>query len=454
MADKAALMTEGSIRRRIVQFALPIFWGNLFQQLYNVVDSLIVGNFVGADALAAVGSSGSLVFLLVGFFQGVFTGAGVVISRRFGAGDDEGVSVAVHTSAAFGITAGVILSILGVTLAPTFLRWMGTPESVMPNSIVYLRTYFSGLLFLALYNTATGIFSAVGDSKHPLYFLITSSCVNVVLDLLFVPVLGMGVGGAALATVISQAVSAVLGIRKLAVSEGSYRLKLRKIRFELPTFKLLLSMGLPTGVQNSIIAFANVVVQSGINMYGALAVAACGTYSKIEGFVFLPISSCALALATFIGQNLGAKQYDRAKKGARFGISLCVIIAESVGVAYYLLAPFLISLFNSDPEVVRIGTMQARTITLFYAILAASHSIAGVMRGAGRAIVPMLVMLVCWCIIRVSYILLIARGSGDIRSIFWAYPLTWALSTTVFLIYYFKADWTHSFEKRLARRHA
>lgn len=447
-------MTQGSTARHILRFAVPVFWGNLFQQLYNVVDSLVVGNFLGADALAAVGSSGSLIFLLVGFFTGVFTGASVVIARAFGAGDDEAVGKAVHTSVAFGAVAGLVLSVLGVILSPVLLRWMGTPESVMPNSVTYLRIYFGGLLTVVLYNTANGVFTAVGDSRHPLYFLILSSVTNVVLDLLFVPVLKMGVGGAALATVISQGLSAVLGLRRLTCATGVYRLYPRKVRFDWPTLKSVLGMGIPTGVQNSIIALANVVVQSSINVYGALAVAGCGTYSKIEGFVFLPIGSLSMALSTFVGQNLGAKEYKRARSGARFGIWLCVALAMAVGVAFYALAPALIALFNNDPEVVRIGTLQARTVTLFYGLLAVSHSIAGVMRGAGRAIVPMLVMMACWCVIRVIYITFVARASGDIQSIFWAYPITWTLSTIVFTVYYFAADWPHSLEKRLERRNA
>ena len=305
--DNATRMTEGSVWRHIVRFALPVFWGNLFQQLYNVVDSLVVGNFLGSDALAAVGSSGNIIFLMIGLFGGIFTGASVVISRYFGARDDKNMSVAIHTTLAFGLTAGVIITIVGTFLTPHMLRWLGTPENVMPNSILYFRTYFYGVIFVVLYNTANGIFQAVGDSKHPLYYLIISSFTNVVLDLLFVAVLGMGVDGAALATVISQAVSAVLGLRRLMHAVGPYRIYPGKIRFNGPMLKQVLTMGIPSGIQNSIIAIANLVVQSSINVYGSMAMAGCGSYSKIEGFAFLPINSFALALSTFIGQNLGAK---------------------------------------------------------------------------------------------------------------------------------------------------
>ena len=417
MQDRATLMTEGSVWRHIVRFALPIFWGNLFQQLYNVVDSLVVGNFLGGDALAAVGSSSSLIFLLVGLFSGIFTGASVVISRYYGARDDATVRTAVHTSVAFGLAAGVVVTIVGVLLTPRMLVWMGTPESVLPNSILYFRIYFSGIIFVILYNTAAGIFQAVGDSRHPLYYLVVSSVVNVVLDLLFVAGLGMGVDGAALATVISQAASAALGFHRLCRVTGPYRLWPRKVRFNGPMLRQLLTLGIPAGLQNSIIAIANVVVQSSINLYGAMAMAGCGSYSKIEGFAFLPISSFALALSTFISQNLGAGEYVRARRGARFGIVCCMLMAEAVGVVIYLLAPNLISLFNGEAPVIAYGTLQARTVTLFYFLLAFSHSVAGILRGAGRAVVPMLVMLVCWCVIRVSYIMLIARASGDIQMV-------------------------------------
>ena len=441
-------MTEGSVWRHIVRFAIPLFWGNLFQQMYNLVDSLIVGNFLGSDALAAVSSSGSIVFLLVGLFNGVFTGASVVIARYFGARDEKRMSIAVHTTVAFGLAAGAIITVIGSLLVPQLLQWMGTPESVMPNSIRYFRTYFYGVVFIVLYNTANGIFQAVGDSRHPLYYLIISSILNVVLDLLFVGPFKMGVEGAALATVISQAASAALGFRRLMHVAAPYRVYPKKVRFHLPTLRKLLSMGLPAGLQNSIISIANVFVQASINLFGAMAMAGCGAYSRIEGFAFLPVNCFGLALATFIGQNLGAKEYVRARQGARFGVVSSMVLSECMGVLIYVFSPFLIALFNSDPQVVYYGVLQARTGSLFYCLMACTHGFAAVLRGAGRSIVPMLVMMVCWCFIRVSYILLIARASGNIQMVFWAYPITWSLSTICLFVYYLRADWPHYLEKR------
>ena len=444
----ATLLTEGPIGRKILAFAFPLFLGNLFQQLYNTADSLIVGNFIGSDALAAVSSSGSLIFLLVGFFNGISVGAGVVIARFFGARDKDGVERSVHTTVAFGLAAGVLLTVIGILFTPFILRLMGTPADVLPSSILYFRIYFCGSLAFVMYNICVGILQSVGDSTHPLYYLIFSSVVNVVLDLLFVAVLHLGVGSAALATVISQFLSAGLCFLRLTHIQEEYRIVIRRIRFDLPMLKQVIQNGLPTGLQNSIIAFANVVVQSNINAFGKMAVAGCGSYSKIEGFGFLPINCFTMALTTFISQNLGARQYDRAKKGARFGILCSISIAELVGILIYLFSPALIALFNDDPQVVAYGVTQARTVTLFYFLLAYSHCLAAIFRGAGRSAVPMTVMLVCWCIIRVTYITIIVKFVPVINVIFWAYPLTWSLSSIIFTIYFFKSDWMHTYEKR------
>ena len=316
---------------------------------------------------------------------------------------------------------------------------------MLPQSVTYFRIYFCGSLFFVLYNIFVGILQSTGDSRHPLIYLIISSVVNIVLDLLFIAVLGFGVGAAALATIISQFISAVLCLIRLMRSEEEYRICIRSIRFDSFMLKQVIRNGLPTGVQNSIIAFANVIVQSNINEFGKMAVAGCGAYSKIEGFGFLPITCFSMALTTFISQNLGAKQYDRVKQGARFGILCSISVAELVGIVIFIFSPILIAAFNSDPEVVAFGVTQAHTVTLFYFLLSYSHCLAGIFRGAGKSSVPMIVMMICWCIIRVSYITIIVRFIPVINVIFWAYPLTWSLSSIIFTIYYFKSDWIHSF---------
>ncbi len=441
------LMTEGSIWKRIVAFAVPLFWGNLFQQLYNTADSMIVGNFLDDTALAAVSSSGSLIFLMVGFFNGIAIGAGVVIARHFGARDIPGLQKSIHTTTAFGLICGFVLTIVGVFAAPQILVLMGTPKAVLPKSIIYFRIYFSGSLAFVMYNFFVGILQSVGDSRHPLIYLVVSSVVNIVLDLTLIGVFHFGVGAAALATVISQFISAFLCLRKLLGSPEEFRLSFGKIRLDRCMLRQIVSNGFPAGFQNSIISVANVFVQAHINQFGQMAVAGCGAYSKIQGFGFLPITCFSLALTTFISQNLGAKQYSRARKGSVFGIICTIVAAEIIGFLIYIFAPVMVASFNDTAKVVAFGVSQARTETFFFFLLAFSHCMAGILRGAGRSTVPMVVMLVCWCIVRISYISVAIRFVPNIKVIFWAYPLTWMLSSLVFLTYYLKSDWVHGLEK-------
>ncbi|MBM6923280.1 MATE family efflux transporter [Hydrogenoanaerobacterium saccharovorans] len=434
-------MTSGSIGKRMMFFALPLLLGNLFQQLYNTVDSLIVGNFLGSSALAAVSSSGSLIFMLIGFLSGISAGAGVVISQYFRAEDVPNIQRAVHTTVAFGIAAGLLMTIVGILLSPQILAWMGTPESVMPESISYLQIYFSGSLGFVLYNVFVGILQAVGDSQHPLYYLMASSVINLVLDILFIGFFHTGVSGAALATVISQVFSAILCFVQLLRTKESYQLRLSSIRFDLPMLGRIIRIGLPSGIQNSIIAFANVVVQSYINAFGEMAMAGYGAYTKIEGFAFLPINSFTMAMTTFVGQNLGAGQTERTRKGARFGILVTVVMAELIGVIVMLFAPQLIAAFDSTPAVVQFGVEKARTAALFYCLLAYSHSVASVIRGAGKAVVSMLIMMTFWCVVRVAFLAVSIPFTHSVLMVYAVYPLTWALSSVAFFFYYRRANW-------------
>ena len=431
-------------------FALPIFLGNLFQQFYNTFDSWVVGRFLGDKALAAVSSSGSLILLMIGFFNGIAMGAGVIIARFFGAKDGDSLSKAIHTDLAMGLVIGVFLTVLGVSFTPTILRWMNTPADVLPESISYFRYYFLGALFTVMYNICVGILHALGDSRHPLYYLMISTCVNIVLDLLFVGALGMGVGAAAMATTLSQGLSAAMCFIRLLRLQGAGKVEIRKIRFHAESLRMIVRLGLPSGVQNSVISLANLVVQTNINGFGSAAMAGCGSYSKIEGFAFLPVSCFTMALSTFVGQNLGAKNYDRVKKGTGFGIACSAISAECIGILIYLLAPKLIRFFNADPDVVDLGVRHMQSICLFYFLLAFSHCIASVMRGAGRASVPMYTMLVCWCLIRVTYVTVALRYIPRLETVSFAYPITWTLSSIVFLIYFLKADWMHTQIKKEA----
>ena len=441
-------MTRGKPWRLITAFAIPVLLSQVFQQLYNTADALIVGRFLGDEALAAVSSSGTLIFLIISFFTGMSMGASVTISRYFGAGDYARVSRAIHTNVLLAILCGIVLTVFGVALTPTFLRWMGTDPDVLPEAISYFRYYFFGILAVVMYNTCKGIMNALGDSRRPLYYLILSSLVNIVLDLLFIAVFHWGVWSAAAATTISQAVSMVLCLIHLTKKGTIYQVRLRDLRLDREMLGQIFRYGLPSGVQNSVIGFANVIVQSNINSFGKLAMAAYGAYSKLEGFAFLPVTSFTMALTTYVSQNLGAGEYDRAKKGSRFGIITSLLLAELIGVLMYLFAPQLTSIFTETPEVIALGVEQARTISLFYCLLAFSHAVASVCRGAGKAFVPMTIMLVFWCVVRIPYITTVMHFVHDIQYIYWAYPITWSLSSIVYLIYYHFSDWVHGFEKK------
>ena len=441
--DASVNLTEGPIGRQIVLFTVPLLLGNVFQQFYNTADTVIVGKFVGKEALAAVGSSGALINLLVSLFMGVAVGAGVVVSRYYGAKQYEEMRATIHTTIAFGLIAGVVLTVLGVLVTPLLLRWMKTPESVMDSSVLYFRIYFAGVLTTLMYNIGSGIYRALGDSKRPLYFLIVSTIVNVALDLLFVAVLDMGIGGAAIATVMAQGLSMVLVYWKMMREDTVYRVDWRAIRIDKRFLRQILAIGLPSGIQNAVVSLSNVVVQSNINSFGDIAMAGCGAYSKLDGFALLPSSSFSLALSTFVSQNIGAREYGRAKKGAVFGLAATMVVSAAAGVFIYIAAPSLIGFFNSDPAVIRYGVLMARNIVFAYALVAYTHGMAGILRGAGLSRVPMFVMVGCWCVLRVIWIQVMVPLTQDIRVVFWSYPITWTFSVLILTIYFFKVDWLH-----------
>lgn len=447
MKTKHTLL-EGSIWKGMLLFALPILLGQVFQQLYNTADAWIVGEFRSAEEYAAVTSTGSLAFLLVGFFGGIAVGAGVVVARYFGAGDIEKLRKTIHTTVIFGLLSGVFLSVLGVVATPTLLRWMSTPEEVLPYSIEYFRVYFIGILATVMYNLCMGILRAVGDSKRPLYYLIVSSLVNIALDWLFIGVYGWGVWAAALATVLSQFVSMILCMIQLFGTKEVYRMNVGELRVDSFHLREIIRYGLPSGVQNSIISFANVIVQTNINDFGKETMSGCGTFAKLEGFAFLPVTCFSMALTTFVSQNLGAKQHDRTLKGSRFGLICAFIMAEIVGALMILFARPLMGLFiKNDPLAVQVGIQQTNVEAMFFGCLALSHCLAAILRGSGKPMIPMFVMLGAWCVLRVAYISIMVPMIGERWVIFSAYPLTWTVSTIIYLIFYFKTDWLHGFDK-------
>ncbi len=441
-------LTQGTIWRQMLTFAIPLFMGQLLQQLYNVVDAWVVGNFADNDSFAAVSSAGSMTFLVVGFFGGISVGGGVVISKYFGARDTEGVVQSIHTNFLFGVIASILSTVAGLLLTPHILNWMGTPETVLPKSLSYFSIYFAGVSTVILYNICMAIMRALGDSLHPLYYLIISSIINVVLDLLFVAGFGWGVSGAAIATVIAQGVSVILCVIRMCRVTDYTRLDFRKLRFYPGILKEVLTQGLPTGIQNSVISIGNLTVQASINSFGPFAMAGVGAYSKLEGFVFLPITSMSMSLPTFISQNLGASEYQRAKKGAAFGILFGVLTAELLGVVIYFFAAPLLKIFVDTPQSVEYGIIHMKTTSLFFCLLALSHCAAGVLRGCGKAIIPMIAMLSFWCGVRVIYVTSILKIIPKFSMISWAYPLTWTLSSILLMAVLLTSDWTRSFEKK------
>ncbi len=427
------LLTHGDYRKKIILFMLPILIGQLFQQMYNTADALIVGNFLDADALAAVTSTSSLVFLIIGFCLGFSSGAGVIVSRHIGSGDAEQTEKAVHTAVLLGIVISILTVGFGVFFTDDVLRLMGTPENIIARASLYLRIYFAGSFSVVMYNMLVGIIQASGDSKHPLYYLIISSVLNIILDIVFISSFHMGVEGAAYATIIAQTVSMLLVLRQLLKADDATRLVFSKLRFDRDNLAAILRYGFPTAMQGCVIDLSNVLIQSYINSFGSDAVAGIGASTRAEGFAFLLITAFSIAVTTFISQNIGAGEYERARKGMRFTLLTSVILIQTVGVIMFLFAPQIISAFSSAPEVIRYGTGRMRICSAFYCLVGFSHIASAVMRGAGRPNVPLVVMLGCWCVVRVLILMTIGQAVHDIRLVYWIYPFTWMLSSIAYI---------------------
>ena len=428
-------MTKGNPVVVILLFTLPLLLGNIFQQLYNIVDSMVVGKYIGDTALAAVSSSGSLIALLIGLIQGITVGAGIVIAQYFGAKNIDKIQKTIHTTVAFGLILGLLMTIVGFFLSPILLKIMGTPDDVLPLSITYFQTYFLGVFFTIMYNIGSAIFRAVGNSRYPLYCLIVACILNILLDLLFVSVFKWGVVGVAISTIFSQFVSMALTFIKLFRDDDVYRVYIKKIKIYKEEIKKIIAYGLPSGLQNSIISLSNVFIQSNINSFGAIAQAGCGAFQKLEGFATMPSGSFSMALSTYVGQNIGAKKYGRAKKGAILGLIIDLLITELLGIIMFIFAPNLIGLFSSTQEVIEVGTLQTRTITLFYFLLAFAHGTSGILRGLGYSKTPMFTTIICWVLVRIIGIpiALSLPGMNHIQTIFYFYPFTWSLSFIVLI---------------------
>ena len=423
---KGMLMTEGVIWKQILAFSLPLLVGNLFQQLYNTVDSIVVGNYVSSQALAAVGTSNSLINLIIGMFLGISVGAGVIISQYYGAKNHRKLSWAVHTCIALSIIGGLGMIVLGVWLSPIILVWMNTPADVLADSTTYLRIYFCGSLFNIVYNMGSGILRAVGDSKRPLYYLIVSSLTNVVLDLLFVLVFHWDVAGVAIATIISQGVSAVLVMWNLMRTKEPYRVEIKNIRIDKRMMKRVLMVGIPSGIQQAV---------------KSAAMAGFGSYSKVEGFIMLPLQTTCMSATTFTGQNIGAKKYDRVKKGIIQGMIMSAIYTVAVSLVLYFFGGEVLKIFSSEPDVIRFGQEAIGIIVPFYLTMTVHQIIMGTLRGAGKTFVTMLIGVGNMCILRMIYINCLVPFFPSFHAVVLCYPITWITTMLMDVLYCWKAKW-------------
>ena len=431
-------MTEGGIARLLIAFALPLMLGNIFQQLYNTVDSIIVGNFVGKQALAAVGCTGPIVNMLIGIFGGLAGGAGVVISQYYGAKDGEKLHRAVQTTVALTLSLCAALTALGVLATPVLLRWMATPDDVMGEASEYLRIYFWGISGMLLYNIGSGILRAVGDSRRPLYFLIFSATLNTALDLLFVRVFAWGIAGAAFATVVSQALSALLVFILLIRSREDYRIEPRAIGFDGAILRRICAIGIPSSLQMGITAVSNVFVQSYINRFESSCMAGWAAYNKLDAFAMLPLMGLSMAVTTFVGQNYGARKLDRAGKGPLCGLAIGTAVMIVILTPMMLFAPTLVRLFNAEAEVIAFGTLFLRLISPFYLLCTVNQIYSGALRGVGDTKATMYIMLFSFVLFRQLYLFTAYRLGGGIVPIALGYPAGWIMCSAVILVYYYR----------------
>ena len=436
MARMDSDMTEGSIWLHMIRFSVPMAIGLLFQQMYNTVDTLVVGRFVGKQAQAAVGSTGPIINTVVGFCAGLATGASVVVSQRYGAHDDEGLGKAIHTTVALTFLMSLIATAVGQLIIMPMLRFMQTPEDVIGESARYLSIYFAGASGILFYNLGSGILRAVGDSRRPLFFLIISALLNTALDLLFVLAFGMKVEGVALATVLSQVLSALLILVTLSLEKGNYGIRWRRLRIDRPSLSQILRLGLPSSIQAAITSFSNVFVQSYINYFGSACMAGYGVYGKIDAFALIPVQSISMSSTTFVGQNWGARQPRRAREGVRTATLMSIVATAALGLVMYALARPLMSFFSPEEDVIEYGVRFIRIVTPFYLAICFNQIYAGALRGIGDATVPTLIMLASFVAFRQIYLAVTkALGAGFV-AVALAYPVGWILCTTLLLIRY------------------
>ena len=429
-------LTEGPIAKKLILFALPLLVGSLVQQLYNTVDLIYVGNFIGKSASAAIGASSLLITCLVGFFGGMSVGSGVVISQIFGAKDYKQLSKAVHNTLALSLAGGLALMAIGYVVAPWFIRVINTPESIRTAAVGYLRIYFLSFFSVVSYNLGSGVIRAIGDSKTPLYAQIIGGLTNVAMDYIFVRVFENGINGVAWATLISQSVAAGFILWRMSRLDPVYALRVKKIAFDRAILKEVLRIGIPAGAQSLVITLSNVVVQYHINSLGEDAIAAFTAYFKVELLIYHPIVALGQANMTFSGQNKGAGKMERVRRGTRQCTLISMALAIVTAAVALPLGGVLFRVFNKEPDVIALGRQIIAVTFPFYFLYSVLQIVGDSMRGVGRSKGPMLIILINICVIRTALLFLIVPRVQDIRGVAAAYPVTWALTAICMLIYY------------------
>lgn len=435
-------ITQGVIWKHLLIFFFPILLGSFFQQMYNTVDAIVVGKYVGKEALAAVGgTTGALINLIVGFFVGLSSGATVILSQFFGAKQDRETSDTIHTAAAMSLLFGLVLMVAGYLLSPTMLQWMDTPEEVFQDAVTYIRIYFLGMIPSLIYNIGSGLLRAVGDSRRPLYFLIAACFTNIVLDILFVVGMNMGVAGAAWATIISQLVSAVLVVVVLMRSRASYQLEVRRIRFHRSLLGRIVQIGLPAGLQSVMYSLSNVIIQTSMNAFGTDVLAAWTAYGKLDSLFWMTISAFGVSITTFVGQNFGARQYHRVHQSVKVCMGMALVSTLVISALYLLVGEHLYRLFSDDDTVIAYGMDILNLLVPTYVLYLCIEILSGAVRGAGDSQIPTLITLFGVCLLRVVWLRWIAPGMGTMSAVLLSYPITWGLTSILFLLYYWKGGW-------------
>ena len=455
LARRDVNMTQGNITRLIINFALPLMVGNLFQQLYNMVDTWVVGNFVSNEAFSAVGTVGPIINTLIGFFTGLASGAGVVIAQSWGAHDPDAVDRQVHTALVLSAAVGALLTVLGLVTAAPIMRLLGTPDEILPDAALYLRIYFLGMIPQMLYNMGTNILRAIGDSKRPLYFLIAASLVNIVLDVVFIAVFGWGVMGAALATVLSQVASAVLTLRCIVGSQGMpWHIRTEKLRLHGDVFAAICTIGVPAAAQSAMYNISNMFIQSSMNSFGTSTIAAWGVYGKIDFLFWMTINSLGIAITTFAGQNFGARQYDRVRRGVRVCLAMAACTTLVISFTFYNLAEVLFRLFSQDDAVVAVGVGMMHVLTPVYITYVCIEVLAGALRGCGDVRVPTLITVFFVCGLRMLWLFIAVPIRHEVATVEMSYPITWSLASALFILYYVKGGWMQRCAEKWEKKQA